>query len=78
MTNEYLDKNQMINIVRAHLRDLHAEKYSHELRIVEFDGAGIENIDDSLYSQISSMIPQYDLRIAALEAELARVSELPE
>jgi hypothetical protein len=57
---------------------LHAEKYSHELRIVEFDGAGIENIDDSLYSQISSMIPQYDLRIAALEAELARVSELPE
>jgi hypothetical protein len=78
MTNEYLDKNQMINIITAHLRDLHAEKYSHELRIVEFDGAGIENIDESLYSQISSMIPQYDLRISALEAELARVSALPE
>jgi hypothetical protein len=78
MTNEYLDKNQMINIVRAHLRDLHSEKYSHELRLIEFDGAGIENVDDSLYSQISSMIPQYDLRIAALEAELTRVSDLPE
>ena len=78
MTNEYLDKNQMINIVRAHLRDLHSEKYSHELRLIEFDWAGIENVDDSLYSQISSMIPQYDLRIAALEAELTRVSDLPE
>jgi hypothetical protein len=78
MTNEYLDRNQMINIVRAHLRDLHAEKYSHELRIIEFDGAGIENIDDSLYNQISNMIPQYDLRIAALENELARLLALPE
>jgi hypothetical protein len=78
MTNEYLDRNQMINIVRAHLRDLHAEKYSHELRIIEFDGAGIENIDDSLYNQIANMIPQYDLRIAALENELARLLALPE
>jgi hypothetical protein len=78
MTNEYLDRNQMINIVRAHLRDLHAEKYSHELRIIEFNGAGIENIDDSLYNQISNMIPQYDLRIAALENELARLLALPE
>lgn len=78
MTENYLSKQDRLNVLIAHIRDLHAEKYSHELRIIEFNAAGVDNIDEKLYNQIASMIPQYDSRIAALEAEKERVLALPE
>jgi hypothetical protein len=78
MLDSYITKEQRIAIIDAHLRDLHAEKYSHELRIIEFNAAGLENIDEELYLQISNMIPQYDDRIQALKDERVRVELLPE
>jgi hypothetical protein len=78
MTNNYLSKQDMLNVVTAHIRDLHAEKYSHQLRIIEFDAAGSENIDQVLYNQIADMVTQYDLRISALEAEKEKVLAMPE
>jgi len=78
MTNNYLSKQDMLNVVLAHIRDLHAEQYSHKLRIIEFEAAGLENINQDLYNQISDMVTQYDLRISALEAEKEKVLALPE
>jgi hypothetical protein len=76
MTNQYLNKQTMLNVLDAHLTDLNAEQYSHRLRIMEFDAAGIENINGGMYEEISNMINQYDNRIAALQAERDRVSLL--
>jgi len=76
MTNQYLNKQTMLNVIDAHLNDLHAEQYSHELRIIEFNAAGLDNIDPGMYSQISDMVSQYDDRIAALQAERNRVALL--
>jgi len=78
MTNQYLDKQKMLSVLDAHLNDLHAEQYSHELRIMEFNAAGVENIDQVLYAQMSDMVSQYDLRINALKNERSRVDLLPE
>lgn len=78
MSNSYLSKNDMLNVLNGHLTELNAEQYSHRLRIIEFDAAGAENINSDMYNQISQMIAQYDLRIQALESEKERVLALPE
>lgn len=76
--SEYLQKQDMINIINGHLRELNAEKYSHELRIKEFEASGLDTIDQGLYTQYQTMLGQYDLRIQALEIEKERVLALPE
>lgn len=78
MENTYLSKQQMLNVVESHLREMHAEQYSHRLRLMEFDAAGIENIVDGIYQEISNMVAQYDLRIAAIEQEKQRLLALPD
>jgi hypothetical protein len=78
MSNAYLTKQHMLNVVESHLREMNAEQYSHRLRIIEFDAAGIENIHGGMYEEISNMIAQYDIRIAALEQERERVLALPD
>lgn len=70
-----LSNEQKIGIVNGHITELLAEQYSHQLRIIEFDGAGRENINPEMYQQMVDMVAQYDLRIAALQAEKDRLSE---
>ena len=69
MTNNYLSKQDMLNVVTAHIRDLHAEKYSHQLRIIEFDaslGFGIctFNYDKMVYQK---QVNAYEQTITRLE-----------
>lgn len=78
MESTYLTKQHMLNIVESHLREMYAEQYSHRLRLIEFDAAGIQNTPGGMYEEISNMITQYDSRISAIEQEKQRLLALPD
>jgi hypothetical protein len=66
MSNTELNNDQKIGIINAHIVELKAEQYSHELRKIELETIG--SVDNEIYTNISKIIGDYDLQIAALES----------
>ena len=66
MSNTELNNDQKIGIINAHIVELKAEQYSHELRKIELETIG--SIDNEIYTNMSKIIGDYDLQITALES----------
>ena len=66
MSDVELNNGQKIGIINAHIVELKAEQYSHELRKIELETIG--SIDNEIYANMSKIIGDYDLQITALES----------
>jgi hypothetical protein len=66
MSNIELSNDQKIGIINAHIMELKAEQYSHELRKIELETIG--SVDNEIYTNISKIIGDYDLQITTLES----------
>jgi hypothetical protein len=66
MSSTDLNNEQKIAIINAHIMELKAEQYSHEIRKVELET--ISSTDNEIYSNIVRIIGDYDLQISTLES----------
>jgi hypothetical protein len=66
MTSPDLNSQQKIAIINAHIMELKAEQYSHEIRKVELET--ISSTDNEIYSNIVRIIGDYNLQISTLES----------
>lgn len=61
-----LNDEQKVGIINAHIMELKAQKYSHEIRKIELETIG--QTDDNVYENIVRIIGDYNLQISTLEA----------
>jgi hypothetical protein len=61
-----LNNDQKIGIINAHIMELKAEQYSHELRKVELETIG--SVDNEIHTNITRIIGDYSLQISTLES----------
>jgi len=61
-----LNNDQKIAIINAHIMELKAEQYSHELRKVELETIG--SVDNEIHTNITRIIGDYSLQISTLES----------
>lgn len=66
MSSTDLNNEQKIAIINAHITELKAEQYSHEIRKIELET--ISSTDNDIYSNIVRIIGDYDLQISTLES----------
>ncbi len=66
MSNTELNNDQKIGIINAHIVELKAQQYSHEIRKIELETIG--SVDNEIYTNITRIIGDYDLQITTLES----------
>lgn len=66
MSDIELNNDQKIGIINAHIMELKAEQYSHELRKVELETIG--SVDNEIHTNITRIIGDYSLQISTLES----------
>lgn len=66
MSDIELNNDQKIAIINAHIMELKAEQYSHELRKVELETIG--SVDNEIHTNITRIIGDYSLQISTLES----------
>jgi hypothetical protein len=66
MAGTDLNDDQKIAIIDAHITELKAQQFSHEIRRIELQT--ISSTDNEIYENIVRIIGDYDLQIAALES----------
>lgn len=66
MSNTDLNDEQKIAIINAHIVELKAQQFSHEVRKIELET--ISSTDNEIYENIVRIIGDYDLQIATLES----------
>jgi hypothetical protein len=66
MAGTDLNDDQKIAIIDAHITELKAQQFSHEIRRIELQT--ISSTDNEIYENIVRIIGDYDLQIATLES----------
>jgi hypothetical protein len=66
MAGTDLNDDQKIAIIDAHIAELKAQQFSHEIRKIELQT--ISSTDNEIYENIVRIIGDYDLQIATLES----------
>ena len=66
MSSTDLNNEQKISIINAHIIELKAEQYSHEIRKIELET--IQSTDNEIYQNIVRIIGDYNLQISTLES----------
>jgi hypothetical protein len=66
MTNTDLNDEQKIAIIDAHIVELKAQQFSHEVKKIELET--ISSTDNEIYLNIVRIIGDYNLQISTLES----------
>jgi hypothetical protein len=73
MSDTDLNNEQKISIINAHIIELKAEQYSHEIRKIELET--IQSTDNEIYQNIVRIIGDYDNQISVLESLKANLQQ---